>query len=324
MIKYSFLVLIVFIEFVYANRGIDLIQDEMAKYNHSMTEVKAALKDIDFKITQKNTNYLLNLKKEELIQNKLSSINEKLLDQKSEIKLKIKKLTISYQNFLLSKFSPESVDSLLKKKLLNKQVEVEGRKLEGLLEKSILLQKEINELEVQVSSVISEKNELYSILKNLENERNTYERKFGEDYKISKELQEKVVEYKTKKILGKLNDLELAFSKPLKNYSSIVKSGKGIIFKTEKTSEVISAESGKVVYSGDLSNYGHVIMIDHGKDIRSVILGALNLKVKRGDFVNKGEVIGYTSNQNQDVYFELRKKEKVIQLSDYLDSNLKL
>ena len=71
---------------------------------------------------------------------------------------------------------------------------------------------------------------------------------------------------------------------------------------------------GEIVYSGNLSNIGNVIMIDHGKDLRSVILGELEITQKVNDKIKQGQVLGYTSlkkSKKGKVYFELRYKNKI-------------
>jgi murein DD-endopeptidase MepM/ murein hydrolase activator NlpD len=54
-------------------------------------------------------------------------------------------------------------------------------------------------------------------------------------------------------------------------------------------------------------------MIDHGKDVRSVILGQFDYLVKNGDVVKDSQLIGYTKARNATglgdgkIYFEVRK-----------------
>ena len=66
-----------------------------------------------------------------------------------------------------------------------------------------------------------------------------------------------------------------------------------------------------MVFAGDLASYGQVVLIDHGKDLRTVLLGKMNIKVKKNDTVSHGDVLAYTINDSKDpqnLYFEVRKK----------------
>jgi septal ring factor EnvC (AmiA/AmiB activator) len=98
---------------------------------------------------------------------------------------------------------------------------------------------------------------------------------------------------------------------PLRNYLSYKGSSKGMTFKYKKVAPVHATERGKIVYSGELSSYGKVIMIDHGHDIRSVILGDLNIKATKGSVVKKGDILGYVNSDagiTKTLYYEVRKK----------------
>jgi septal ring factor EnvC (AmiA/AmiB activator) len=68
---------------------------------------------------------------------------------------------------------------------------------------------------------------------------------------------------------------------------------------------------GKVVFAGDLASYGQVVLIDHGSDLRTVLLGKMNIKVKKNDTVKDGDILAYTQSdlkESQNLYFEVRKK----------------
>jgi murein DD-endopeptidase MepM/ murein hydrolase activator NlpD len=55
-------------------------------------------------------------------------------------------------------------------------------------------------------------------------------------------------------------------------------------------------------------------MIDHGNNTRTVILGDMEISVKKGEMVRKGSIIGHTkgdSSKEGNLYFEVRNKDKV-------------
>ncbi len=61
-----------------------------------------------------------------------------------------------------------------------------------------------------------------------------------------------------------------------------------------KNAKVVAANSGRVVFAGDLGIYGNTIIIDHGYGLMSLYAHLADFKVKEGDIVRKGQVIGYT------------------------------
>lgn len=68
----------------------------------------------------------------------------------------------------------------------------------------------------------------------------------------------------------------------------------GIDLASVAHSPVPAANSGKVVYAGDLGIYGNMVMIDHGFGLFSSYAHLSAFKVKQGQVVNKGEVVGLT------------------------------
>ncbi len=61
-----------------------------------------------------------------------------------------------------------------------------------------------------------------------------------------------------------------------------------------RNAPVQAANSGKVVYAGFLGIYGNTVIIDHGYGLMSLYGHLAEFKVKKGDVVKKGQIIGYT------------------------------
>ncbi len=101
------------------------------------------------------------------------------------------------------------------------------------------------------------------------------------------------------------------FSRPVDDYMSFTPSPKGVTFKYSATQPVKAVGGGKIVFAGDLAAYGQVVLIDHGNDLRTVLLGRMDIRVKKDDTVGSGDVLAYTRNDTrepQNLYFEVRKK----------------
>lgn len=115
------------------------------------------------------------------------------------------------------------------------------------------------------------------------------------------------------------------FDLPLKDFISVNVEGKGIALVYQNVCPIYAPDNAKVVFTGELASYGNVIMLDHGSDIRTVLLGNLNAKIRKYDEVKRGDLIGYaefeTGKKNQ-LYFEVRKKDFVLNTSQYLNKSL--
>ncbi len=61
-----------------------------------------------------------------------------------------------------------------------------------------------------------------------------------------------------------------------------------------RNSKVPAANSGIVVFAGDLGIYGNTVIIDHGFGVMSLYAHLADFRVKEGDRVEKGQIIGIT------------------------------
>jgi septal ring factor EnvC (AmiA/AmiB activator) len=114
------------------------------------------------------------------------------------------------------------------------------------------------------------------------------------------------------------------FKQPVEDFLTYTASAKGVTFKYQSIQPIKAVGDGKVVFAGDLASYGQVVLIDHGQDLRTVLLGKMDIKVKKNDTVKDGEVLAYTQNaskEDQSLYFEVRKKNTAQNTILWLDSH---
>ena len=84
-----------------------------------------------------------------------------------------------------------------------------------------------------------------------------------------------------------------------------------------------ASEAGRVIYSGNgLGAYGNVVIVRHGKHYASVYAHNRKNRVRKGSFVDKGEVVaevGETGNATgPHLHFEIRRDEHARDPLDYL------
>ena len=104
-------------------------------------------------------------------------------------------------------------------------------------------------------------------------------------------------------------------SSPIDDYIELKKNKEAIVYKYKNAAAVNAPSAGKIVYTGELANYGNLIMIDHGNDVKSVILADMLIKVKKGDSVKKAQVLAYTVSDPgmvKSLHYEIRKKSKPV------------
>jgi hypothetical protein len=66
----------------------------------------------------------------------------------------------------------------------------------------------------------------------------------------------------------------------------------GIDYANKEGTKIYASNSGKVVLAEETISYGNTIIIDHGQNIFTMYLHMSELKVRKGDFVDKGDLIG--------------------------------
>jgi lipoprotein NlpD len=82
---------------------------------------------------------------------------------------------------------------------------------------------------------------------------------------------------------------------------------------------VQAAEKGTVGFVGNLRGYGDMIILKHDQDYATVYTNVGELKVDKGDTVNKGDVLALVGKRP--IGFQVRLKGKAIEdPSDWLEN----
>ena len=73
---------------------------------------------------------------------------------------------------------------------------------------------------------------------------------------------------------------------------------------------IVAVYAGHVVYTGWFKGYGNLIILDHGHDYYTLYAHAAEIRVKEGDDVRQGQVIGTVGDTGSlagpRLYFEVR------------------
>jgi len=85
----------------------------------------------------------------------------------------------------------------------------------------------------------------------------------------------------------------------------------GIDIPAKKGTTVRAAEAGRVIYSGTLGDYGRIVIVKHAGRYSTVYAHNHRNKVKKGDFVERGDVVstvGRSGNaRGSHLHFEVRR-----------------
>lgn len=283
-----------------------------------LVRITGDIDDLEKKLQDKNRKLLKNIEEKKKIEERLGQVKEVLEKNKETLSLQINEVKKYFQIAVLGEVGDQDFPStLIGKKLLSKVLEDRIKILKETKFKVGELQAELIGLQNRYDQFVQTENDLSQLLVDLENRKkklaeNYYETQEKKD-KLAINLNKTMTQINIKKNTVANSSAE-GFSTPLEDYFDVSFKNKGLTFKFKGLSQIFASKDGQVVYSGSLSTYGNVLMIDHGNNTRSVILGDIEISVKKGDKVRKGSIIGHTKNGSSregNLYFEVRNKDLV-------------
>lgn len=310
-------------------RGINIesLKDDLNKRSFKVTKIAATINSLDQSIGKNNKKYLDKRQELSELEEKLSDLNKELEVAANHVSKEYELTNKVFRQYLLDRIDKKDENQILKDKIYIETLSFQLEELNHTQFESNKMLKQVNELGIKLDSIKSDEQTLYEIIVELENNKKEksqeyltqLERKNTIREKLEKALaRNKVAKKKNSKRKVRKKKYKISsFSKknmrlPIEGFSSFKGGNKGVTFTFDKVSPVMASSSGHVAYSGELASYGKIIMIDHGNDLRSLVLGDIKINVKKGDFVNKGQVLAYTISEpglSKKLYYELRKKD---------------
>jgi septal ring factor EnvC (AmiA/AmiB activator) len=95
---------------------------------------------------------------------------------------------------------------------------------------------------------------------------------------------------------------------------------KGIEIRVADGDTIRAVADGEIAYADRLKGFGRVVIVDHGEQYLSLYAHAASLRVRAGETVGAGQVIGTTRADGEDdrIYFELRHGEDPLDPVEWL------
>ena len=288
-----------------------------SKISHQKKQVQGLekkLRGIEKLLDKKNNDFLTGQKQIRSVENTLFHLRTEIDIQKKELGEKINKVKKVLTTYVANGLSPDDSKVMLRKKVL---VKILKEKLKGLQATQDQLAGQdgiVKSLREKVFDMQKEQQNLVTLLTELEREKSSVAKTYLDAVGVKNKLLERNSFLKKKRELSKSleNSVKFTFGAPLKNHTGIEYQKKGVTFKFRGQGPVVSTRDGKIAYVGSLASYGNVMMIDHGSETRTILLGGFLPKLKKGVSVKKGELLGYTKGRAGEgkLYFEVRKKNK--------------
>lgn len=314
----------------------------------SLKRLQADVKDVEYSLVLNTKKYQKLVEDRAKIEADLQEAKKNLDLESENLKRNFQQTKSILGGVILHRLDKnEKSSDLLSKKILVEMLQKRIVDLSDLIRNNNAMKKDLSQMEEQYQNSLTTEKELVQIVKEMEarknelreSERLEVERRAELEKQFSdvknRQAMERTAENK-KRLKERLKDVQLTeeivvadtlkkstpessagnggFHSPLKSFQDFTYEKKGITYKFNGKNEIRSPREGKVVYTGVLSTFGNIVMIDHGDESRSVLLGHYDYYVKNGDKVELGALIGHTksTNVNPDadgkLYYEIRKK----------------
>ncbi|MCT4641911.1 MAG: peptidoglycan DD-metalloendopeptidase family protein [Bacteriovoracaceae bacterium] len=308
-----------------AKKSLERLKDDLILSSNLVNKYAAQIRSLDKKISSNNELYIKKVNFLKKMNSDLVLLKATLNESSQNVSSEYTRLNKIFRHYLLKKIDQNERDNLVNDKIYLKTLQLQLARLESTQKDSNSLLEQVNDLSNKVTSLHAQERMLYDLIINLEaKKRNkseqyvtTLEKKNILRDKVDKLEASKKYKKKRKKIIKKrarsskfAKNMKLVL--PLESFKSFSGSKKGVSFVFDEITPVSAVAEGSVVYSGDLSTYGKVVIIDHGHNVRSVVLGNMKINIKKGTMVKKGDVIAYTianPGVENKLYFELRNKD---------------
>jgi len=97
----------------------------------------------------------------------------------------------------------------------------------------------------------------------------------------------------------------------------------GVDLGARRGTKIYATHSGKVIYAGWLGGYGKVVKISHGRGYMSLYAHQSKLAVRKGQYIDRGQLIGYIGSTGRStgphLHFGLYKDKKAVDPMRYVE-----
>lgn len=306
---------------------------DLSRARIDVMQMGARLSTLEKEIGSKNNLYLSSITQIKQFEGDINAYRLRLVEIRKEVargREENKKILKSY----LLEADNEATEPWQRRVHLNLLKKAQD-KLKASETELISFENKVAEFEIKLADLRKNEEELALVIKELESRKKlamenylsrVKDKKTAENRDTRKKIDERIKivkkEFSQAPVIQAKADR--IFAPPVDDFQSKTSSPKGVTFKYQSIQPVKAVGDGKIVFAGDLASYGQVVLIDHGNDLRTVLLGKMSIKVKKNDDVRSGDVLAYTVNDSkeaQNLYFEVRKKNTAQNTILWLEPN---
>jgi len=297
---------------------------QLAKSRGNIMQLGARLGALEKNLGSNNDKYIAAVEKIRLLETDVTTYQQRLTSVRAELTRREQELARILRSQALAQVEDEIVENDAYQSLT-----MENRtRAQAALRETEALEKIVSEFNERLETLRRDEQELLKLSYDLEAKKKqmteVYLARLDERQKLEQEVQKTKISTRIEKIkkeerLGLDIAPELKFAMPLESITEAASSEKGVTYKFSKLQPIKAPRAGRVIYNGELASYGKVLMLDHGGDIRTVMLGRFNSALEKNAQVNAGDILGHTETDADSLYFEVRKKNVAQKTISWMD-----
>lgn len=285
----------------------------LVKSRHEILQLGARLNALEKELGQHNNKYLSAIERIRVLETDLVTYQQQLTDARALATKREVEMAAILRSHALAMVEDEVVPEETYKKLA-----LENRaRAQSAAKEAETLTGIVGQFQERLADLKRDEQELLAVSQELELKKrqmtDVYLAKLEEKQKLeSREQKQKITTQISAIRKAQLTGGDIApglkFRAPIANWTQVLPSDKGVTFKLGQQQPISAPRAGRVAYNGELATYGKVLMIDHGDDIRTVMLGHFSSTLAKNAEVKAGDVLGHTELSSDSLYFEVRKK----------------
>lgn len=306
-----------FISSVFAEESLNKIQNEILRLQSSMS-------DSEKQIRAKSLEYKTVIGELNIFDDKLKVIEYTLFEYKQKVKLDYQKIQNSWNLLVMQQADYQRhTEYLLTHRQIINDMKSKVVRLKNNITWATKLEGDLAVTKKTSSQIKMKADLLLSLIQHLEEDKINLIGKIHQQENTEVEIENKNINNVLENKIAEGEFLmNKSFTLPINKFSRFERSEHGVNFYFTNDALLLAPANGKVIYVGELSNYGHVIMIEHDKKMISVLLGDLEADVEETSIVTQGSIIGKLAADRdggtKSLYYEIRNEEIPVPVLSYL------